>query len=188
MATIAAKLDSLLPFYADWRDYNRRMVEHLRGLTAEDLALRAPGVEHWPIWAIASHTAGARVYWLCHVFGEPGAELTPFVDPTGLGWEDDLTVVRSAEEVAGSWEATWAVVQRCLDRWTPASLGESARRAKGDRVEVHTRESILLRLITHEAYHAGEISLIEGMHGRPRLDPWPSRDWLDAMGATSGQP
>ncbi|HEX4898326.1 MAG TPA: DinB family protein [Candidatus Limnocylindrales bacterium] len=168
---------SIAPFYADWRDYNRRMVEHIRSMTAEDLALE-DGTRHWPIWAIAAHTVGARIFWLCHVLGEPGAEGTPFVDPTGFGWEDDLEVVRSGEEVAGAWESTWRVVEACLERWTPAMLGETFDRAGRTGVQRHSRESILLRLIAHEAYHSGEISLIEGLHGRPQYDPWPPGDWL----------
>ncbi|TAK01144.1 MAG: DinB family protein [Chloroflexota bacterium] len=169
--------DSVARFYADWPRYNERVAAHLRGLSATDLALRAHG-GHWPIWAIAGHTVGARIYWLCHVFGEPGAETTPFTDPSGLGWEDELDVVRTADEVADAWESTWRVVQGCLDRWTPDSLGQVTRRTGSRGIEVHSRQSILLRMITHEAYHGGEIALIEGIHGRPQLDLWPASDWL----------
>ena len=103
--------DSIRPFYADWPGYNRRVAEHLGRLSPEDLALIVPaardgGVGPWPIWAVAGHTVGARIYWLCHVFGEPGAETTPFTDPSGFGWEDDLTVVRSGAEVVGAYEST----------------------------------------------------------------------------------
>ena len=168
---------TIAPFYADWQGYNRRMVEHLRSMTAEDLALE-DGTRHWPIWAIAAHTVGARVFWLCHVLGEPGAEGTPFVDPTGFGWEDDLAVVRTGDEVAGAWESTWRVVEGCLERWTPAMLGETFDRQGRTGVQRYSRQSILLRLITHEGYHSGEISLIEGLHGRPQFDPWPPGDWL----------
>ena len=175
---MSSSTESILPFYADWRRYNERVVDHLRGLSAEDLGLRAPGLDHWPIWAIAAHTVGARVYWLCHVLGEPGVETTPFPDPTGLGWEDELEVVRSGDEVVGAWESTWGVIQGCLDRWTPDRLGEVVRREGRSGIEEHSRQSILLRLITHEAYHGGEIALIEGIHGRPQLDLWPGRDWL----------
>jgi uncharacterized damage-inducible protein DinB len=175
---LSSSTASILPFYADWRRYNERVVDHLRGLSAEDLARRAPGLDHWPIWAIAAHTVGARVYWLCHVFGEPGVETTPFPDPTGLGWEDELEVVRSGDEVVGAWESTWGVIQGCLDRWTPDRLGEVVRREGRSGIEEHSRQSILLRLVTHEAYHGGEIALIEGIHGRPQLDLWPARDWL----------
>ena len=168
---------TIAPFYADWQGYNRRMVEHLRSMTAEDLALE-DGTRHWPIWAIAAHTVGARVFWLCHVLGEPGAEETPFLDPTGFGWEDDLAVVRTGDEVAGAWESTWRVVEGCLERWTPAMLGETFDRQGRTGVQRYSRQSILLRLITHEGYHSGEISLIEGLHGRPQFDPWPPGDWL----------
>ena len=166
--------ESIAPYYADWARYNRRVAEHLRGLSADDLALESGKADgSWPIWAIAAHTVGARVFWLCHVFGEPGAEATPFTDPDGMGWEDDLDHVRSADEVADAWESTWTVVQGCLDRWTPDSLETTVRRAGRSGVSVYSRQSILLRLITHAAYHSGEIALIEGVHGRPQLDLWP---------------
>lgn len=126
------------------------MVAALRGMPAEDLALR-PSHDHWPIWAIAAHTAAARVFWLCSVLGEPGAETTPFTDPTGLGWEDEPDVPRSADDLVGAWSLTWAVVEACLERWTPAMLDQAFRREGRSGQQVHTRQSVLLRLITHEA-------------------------------------
>ena len=168
---------SIAHLYADWRGYNARMVAALRDMPAEDLALR-PSHDHWPIWAIAAHTAGARVFWLCSVLREPGAETTPFTDPTGLGWEDELDLPRSADELVWAWDSTWAVVEGCLNRWTPAMLDDVFRREGRSGLQLHSRQSVLMRLITHEAYHAGEIALIQGMHGRQPLDLWPPRDWL----------
>lgn len=171
--------DSIRPFYADWHGYNRRVTEALRRLTADDLALVVPMArsadEDWPIWAVAAHTVGARIWWLCHVLGEPGAEANPFVDSTGFGWEDDLATVRSAEEVAGAWDSSWRVVEACLDRWTPTMLGEEIPTFDGRAVQ--TRQSILLRMINHEAYHAGEIGLTLASHGREPIDLWPGADW-----------
>jgi uncharacterized damage-inducible protein DinB len=170
---------SIRPFYADWAGYNRRVAEHLRRLTPDDLALIVPaargeGIGPWPIWAVAGHTMGARVFWLCHVFGEPGAETTPFDDPSGFGWEDDLAVVRTAADVANAYESTWRIVASCLDRWTPAMLGEQLQRGRS----TYTRESTLLRLINHEAYHAGEISSTLAANGRAPIDLWPASDWI----------
>jgi uncharacterized damage-inducible protein DinB len=54
-----------------------------------------------------------------------------------------------------------------LDEWVTRGQGESARHL--------TRRSVLLRLITHEAYHAGEIAIIQGMGGRTPIDLWPAR-------------
>ena len=161
-------------FYANWARYNRLVAEALRVMAPDELALSAPGTDHWPIWAIAGHTAGARVYWLCHVLGEPGAATTPFTDPSGFGWEDDLATTRSGAELAGAYDSTWAIVAGCLDRWTPAMLDEPRPREGARGVEYHTRQSILLRMITHEAYHAGEIALIQGIHGRTQIDLWPA--------------
>ena len=63
-------------FYDGWHIYNERIVEVVRDLSPEGLMVR-PAPERWPIWATVGHTAGMRVYWLCGVFGEPGAERTP---------------------------------------------------------------------------------------------------------------
>jgi hypothetical protein len=140
-------------------------------MTDEQLAIR-PAPDGWPIWAIVGHTAAARVYWLCGVVGEPGAETTPFADPNGEGWEDDLGHPRSAAELVGALETTWAIVDRCLDRWTPESLQDTVERVYGDQRQVHSRASIVQRLLTHEAYHCGELSLTLGIHDLPQIDLW----------------
>jgi uncharacterized damage-inducible protein DinB len=170
--------DSIRPFYADWAGYNRRVVEALGRLAPEDLAL-VGGFYHWPIWAIAAHTVAARVFWLCNTAGEPGAETTPFSDPSGFGWEDDLSVVRSRNEIVDAYDSTWRIVAGCLERWTPEMLGESIRRQGRTTVQLHTRQSLLLRLITHEAYHAGEISTALSENGREPIDLWPPGDWVE---------
>ena len=38
--------------------------------------------------------------------------------------------------------------------------------------QVHSRASILQRLLTHEAYHCGELSQTLGIHGLPQIDLW----------------
>ena len=166
-------------FYDRWPQYERRLVESIRDLTPEQLALRA-APEHWPVWAIASHVAGTRVYWLCHVLGEPGAETTPFANPDGAGWEDDLDHQRSAGEVVGALDATFAIIDAALDSWTPEMMSDTVERSYGDVRQVHSRTSILQRLLTHEAYHGGELAIALGSH---QLDPtyiWRAYDPLQS--------
>jgi hypothetical protein len=133
----------------------------------------APGF--WPIWAITAHVAGMRVYWLCTVFKEPGADRTPFGDPSGEGWEDDLAHPRYASELVLALESTWQVVQGCLERWTPEMLVTEFPRESDGRVYIHTRQSVLMRMITHDAEHCGEISQTLGIHGLGGLDLWTGR-------------
>lgn len=104
---------SIAPFYAGWRLANDALVTAIAPLTADQLAL-AVGSSAWPVWASVSHVAGTRAYWLCHVFGEPGADTTPFTDPN-TGWEDDLAHPRSADELVGALGSTFAIVERALE-------------------------------------------------------------------------
>src|SRR5438552_1413322 len=125
---------SIRPFYDRWPQYNRRLTEIVGAMTDEQLAIR-PAPDLWPIWATVGHTAGGRVYWLCSVLSEPGADATPF-STTNDGWEDDLDHPRSASELVTALDTTWSIVDRVLDRWTPDML------VGGDRpVTVHVPAS-----------------------------------------------
>ncbi|HUG49146.1 MAG TPA: DinB family protein [Candidatus Limnocylindria bacterium] len=162
---------SIRPFYDMWPQYNRRLRDVIAAMSAEQLAV-SPSAERWPIWATVGHTAGARVFWLCHVVGEPGAETTPFGDPAADGWEDDLDRPRGADELADALDSTWRLVEGCLDRWTPEMLADEIRRDYNGRVQVHTRGSVIQRLFSHDAYHCGELSQTLGIHGLPQIDLW----------------
>jgi uncharacterized damage-inducible protein DinB len=158
-------------FYDMWPQYNGRLREVIAAMTDEQLAVR-PAPDLWPIWATVGHTAGMRAYWMCSVIGEPGMETTPFTDPAGDGWEDDLDHPRRADELVAALGTTFAIIEGCLDRWTPEMLSDEIRREFGGTVQLHTRSSILQRMFSHDAYHCGELSQTLGIHGLPQIDLW----------------
>lgn len=159
-------------FYADGTQYRSRLVDGIRDLNADQLALRA-GPDHDPIWALAAHCASARVFWLCGILGEPGADTTPFPDAlSGFGWEDVPDHPRSATELVGALETTGAIIERCLDTWTVDMLDVEFERRSGDISRMHTRRSVLLRILSHDAFHSGEISQLLGANGLPAIDLW----------------
>ena len=161
--------------YPDWPQYATRIRDAVKDLTADQLALRA-GPEHAPIWALAAHMAGARVYWLCGVFEEPGAERTPFPAPlTDLGWEDDETHPRSGAELAWALDSSWEIVRDCLAHWSPDDMERTAARLRDGVTQLHSRASVLNRLFSHDAFHAGEISQLLGLHHLPPIDLWARR-------------
>jgi hypothetical protein len=163
---------SVSSLYPDWPQYAARIRDGVKDLTAEQLSLRA-GPEHDPIWALAAHVAGMRVFWLCGVFGEPGAERTPFpASLTDPGWEDDGTHPRSAEELVWALDSSWGVVQDCLARWTVDDLEVTATRMHATGPRRHRRASVLNRMCSHDAFHAGEISQLLGLHHLPPIDLW----------------
>ena len=165
---------SVAPYYKGWRVTNDRLIQTIRALSAEQLGLAAAPYL-WPIWATTAHLAGARVYWLCTVFKEPGADQTPFADPAADGWEDDLSHPRRPDELVGALESSWRIVERVLDVWTPEMLQDEFHRERDGKIQIHTRQSVLMRLLTHDAEHCGEISLTLGMNGLPGLDFWTGR-------------
>jgi uncharacterized damage-inducible protein DinB len=158
-------------FYDQWPQYNRRLVDVVAQMSVGQLELR-PDPTRAPVWAIVGHVAGARVYWLCDVIGEPGAETTPFADPGGPGWEDDEDKPRGAAELVNALETTWRIVKGCLDRWTPEILGDTFERTHNGKRQAHSRTSILQRLFSHDAYHCGELSQTLGVAGFPQVDLW----------------
>jgi hypothetical protein len=113
--------------YRMWPQYNRRLREVIGAMSPEQLAIR-PSPDLWPIWATVGHTAGTRVYWLCDIIGESGAETTPFTDPANTGWEDDLAHPRGADELVEGLDSTWRLIEGCLDRWTPEMLADEIHR------------------------------------------------------------
>jgi uncharacterized damage-inducible protein DinB len=167
--------ESIRRFYADWGQYRSRLIEGVRDLTAEQLAISA-GPGQAAIWALAAHCAGVRVYWLCGVLGEPGAETTPFPDPFAeLLWEDEPDHPRSATELVRALESTDAIIDSCLDGWTDDMLEVEFGRLAESGPQLHTRRSVLLRLLSHDAFHSGEISQLLGAHGLPAIDLWVRR-------------
>src|SRR5690348_16728804 len=96
---------SVAPIFEGWQRIHTHLTSRLPKLRPEDLRLASP--DGWPIWAIVGHLAGARVYWLCGIFKEPGAETTPFPDPFGAGWEDRLDVPRRSDELLFAVESSW---------------------------------------------------------------------------------
>lgn len=157
--------------FEGWQRTQASLTHRLPKLGPLELQLRA-STDGWPIWAIVSHIAVARVYWLCGVLKEPGAQTTPFPDPNGEGWEDRLDVPRRADELMLAVESSWWIVESCLQRWTPAMLGEKFTRERDGKIQKHTRQAVLTRLVMHDSFHCGEASSLLGAHGLGSMDPW----------------
>ena len=131
---------SVALIFEGWQKTQAHLVHRLPQLGLQELQLSA-SPDGWPIWAIVSHIAGARVYWLCGVLKEAGADKTPFPDPLdGEGWEDHLDVPRGPDELMFAIESSWRIVESCLERWTPEMLGETFTRDRAGQIQRHTRQ------------------------------------------------
>jgi uncharacterized damage-inducible protein DinB len=158
--------------YSTWPAYNRRLRDVVATLTAHQLDLRPSG-DGWPLWATIGHAACQRVFWLCDFAGEPGAETTRF---TNAGYDcpgdDDLEHVLSATDLVEALDATFAIVDGVLDRWTVESLQEELRRPEWDASWVHTRGAVIQRVFSHDVYHCADVNAVLGAAGLPQIDLW----------------
>jgi uncharacterized damage-inducible protein DinB len=163
---------SVEAIFEGWQKTQAHLIHRVPKLGPQELQLKA-SPDGWPIWAIVSHIAGARIYWLCGVVKESGADGTPFPDPLdGDGWEDHLDVPRRPEELEFAIKSSWQIVESCLARWTPEMLAETFTRDRAGQIQLHTRQSVLTRLVMHDAFHCGEVSTLLGAHGLESMDPW----------------
>jgi uncharacterized damage-inducible protein DinB len=169
-------IPALKPFHEGWARHQAMVIDALRDLTPEQLALRtAP--HQWAIWQLAAHVAGSRAYWFHDALGEgdPATRdlfrmdrtTVPGLSLDDAGWEDDADHPRSAEELVAGLTQTWAIIDDCLRRWTAEDLAGSVVRPS----RTHDRGWVVWHVLEHDIHHGGEISQILGSNGLPGLDP-----------------
>ncbi|HET9613343.1 MAG TPA: DinB family protein [Candidatus Limnocylindrales bacterium] len=163
---------TIRPAYSGWPTINDRFRDRVRDLTPEQLSI-TPGPDRWPLWATIGHAACQRVFWLCDFAGEPGADSTPFTNAgSDCPGDDDLEDVLDAGELAAALDATFRIVERCLDTWTLASLSEELRRPEWDASWVHLRGAVIQRVFSHDVYHVAEVNEALGRAGLRQIDLW----------------
>ena len=148
-------------FYQGWERYQRLLTDAVAPLSAEQLALAAaPSLR--PVGVLVAHIIAARVYWFHQVLREGDAALAPL-----RTWDDDGAPARSAAELTSGLEATWQLIDSCLERWTSGML-DNTFVTRRDRTV--TRQWVVWHVVEHDLHHGGELFLTLGMHGLPTPD------------------
>lgn len=174
MADIATTPDALplAVVYQGWGDFQHELVEVISPLSPEQLALPvAP--HHWSIERAIRHIISDRAWWFHIWMGEGGADMVPLAN-----WGDEGQPVRSAAELVGALQGTWAVIEGTLARQTvahlghvfaqPPSLTEQERKLFGPI----TLQEILWHELGHDRHHGGELASGLGWHNLPTLSGW----------------
>ena len=158
--------------YPRWSRYNERLRDVVAGLTEKQLAIQ-PSPERWPLWATIGHLACQRVFGLCDVAGEPGAETTPFTNASyDCPGDDDLEHVLSAADLVAALDSTFRIVEGALDRWTPDMLTEPVRHKEWGEHETQTRGEVISRAFAHDVSHITELNETLSRTGLPLVDIW----------------
>jgi len=161
------------PAFPAWATHQRRLRDAVGPLTEGQLAL-SPGPDRWPIWATIGHLACQRVFWLCDFAGEPGARTTPYPNAAyNCPGDDDLEQVLDARQLVEGLDASFAIVERCLDTWTAETLTEEISHPEwGEGNRTHTRGFVIQRVFAHDVSHITELNEVLTAAGLPIVDLW----------------
>ena len=159
---------SIATYYSGWETYQRLLTGAVAPLGEEQLNLRA-APHLWSVRVIASHVAATRAWWFHSWMGEGGQEFDVLAEFD----EGEESERRQAPEIVRALEATWALVDSCLGRWSDADLDARFQRpvpnAAGER-PWRDRRFIIWHVAEHDLHHGGELSFSLGMHGFPAID------------------
>jgi hypothetical protein len=155
-----------------WPAQARQLRDAVARLTDDQLALR-PSPDRWPIWATIGHLSCQRVFWLCDFAGEPGADATPYPDAgDNCPGDDDLEHVLGAQQLVDGLDASFAIVERCLDAWTAESLVEVISHPEWGPGREHTRGFVIQRVFAHDVAHITELNEVFTAARLPLADLW----------------
>jgi len=147
-----------------WQAYQEHLIKAIAPLTPEQLALQlSPNLR--PVGTVAAHIIAARGWWFRYVMREGPAEIEPMVN-----WDEAGEPPRTAPELVAGLEATWAIIEAGLMRWTAADMAEKFDRPGDDNSRSYTRQWIIWHLLEHDLHHGGELSFALGAHGLPAID------------------
>ena len=148
---------TLADVYAGWDDFNKKLVEALTPLTAEQLDLRVAPSQR-SAREIISHLVRTRASWF-ELLGATDPEWKPF-----LTWDRPGQPTRNATEIVTGVEDTLRLLNEMLARWTVADL---AYKYEGDwRGEPYslTRQWVIQHVLEHDHFHDNELFLTLDTH------------------------
>ncbi len=147
---------NILPFYQGWEEYQDKLIEALKPLTLEQLALR-PAPHLRSIGENAAHIVATRVAWFYFFMGVGDPSLAP-IDQ----WDQDGAPARTSAELVEGFQTTWTMIDDALKSWTPADLEYVFEETRQGKLYQRTRGWVVWHMVEHDLHHGGEISFTLG--------------------------
>jgi uncharacterized damage-inducible protein DinB len=150
--------------YENWRGYNGKLQDCVAPLTNEQLLLQ-PASSMWPLGQIVQHIISVRAGWFSGTLQEPDELMSDYMQ-----WGRRGSPARSAMELVRGLDETWAFIESCLQRWTPADCAQTFPDEWEGQVYEVSRSWVIYHVMEHDLHHGSEVSLILGMNGLEPLD------------------
>lgn len=157
---MSADAHSLMTVYEGWDGYQLSLVRAIAPLSPEQLAFR-PAPHLRSVGQIASHISLGRIDWFQRMDAPGSAELASHVK-----------ALKSRDAIAGNpaelvhWlEASWAMIENALNRWTVADLAWTYLQPYQGNTYAVSRQWTIWRILAHDLHHGGELAVLLGMQG-----------------------
>jgi uncharacterized damage-inducible protein DinB len=157
-------LSTLDVIYENWRGYHEKLCKCIAPLTNEQLLLQ-PAAHMWPLGQIVQHIISVRAGWFSATLQDEDNAMNEY-----MAWGQCDSPARSALELVGGLNATWAFVEARLQRWTPDDCAKTFPDEWDGQVYEVSRSWVIYHVMEHDLHHGGEVSLILGMNGLRTLD------------------
>ena len=145
--------------YQNWRGYQQKLRDCIAPLTGDQLSLQ-PAAHMWPLEQIVQHIITVRAGWFSGTLQEEDAAMTAYME-----WGQRESPSRSGAELARALDETWAFIEACLQRWTPADCAMTFPDEYDGTITYVSRNWVIYHVMEHDLHHGGEASLILGMNG-----------------------
>lgn len=152
-------ITNVAPFYTGWEAYQNLFIPVITPLNAEQLDLR-PAPHLRSIREALNHIIAVRVRWFHGAMGESCSE-----EMAAIGqWDRKDQPTRGAAELVEGLQKSFAFVQECLARYTPADLDYIFSETYQGEDYTFSRQWVIWHVIEHDLHHGGEVSLTLGIH------------------------
>ncbi len=150
--------------YENWRGYQEKLRNCIAPLTDEQLSLR-PAAHMWPLSLIVQHIISVRAGWFSGTLQDEDAAMMAYMQWGRRGSPD-----RTGEDLARGLDDTWAFIEACLQRWTPAECARTFPDEDNGQIYEVSRSWVIYHVLEHDLNHGSEVSLILSMNGLRGLD------------------
>ncbi|MBK8989695.1 MAG: DinB family protein [Chloroflexi bacterium] len=168
---MSGNMQSLAAVFDGWQGFQTSLIHAIAPLTPEQLAWR-PAASLYSVGELARHISLGRITWFARMPAPGSAGLVANID----AWEVDgdgnrqlmenaFPITENAAELVHWLEITWAMIASTLQDWTVADLAKTYRHTWNGDVYTVSRQWTVWRILTHDVYHGGQLSLMLGMQG-----------------------
>jgi uncharacterized damage-inducible protein DinB len=164
-------MTSLAAIFDGWDGFQTSLVHAIAPLTPAQLRWHPAG-DLRTVGQLARHISLGRLTWFLRMDAPGSADLAAQItswqtDSDGNRHiaEDAIAITEDPAELVRWLESTWGMIAATLDQWQVADLSRTYRHTWNGTAYANSVQWTIWRILTHDVYHGGELSLMLGMQG-----------------------